>query len=238
MQEEMFFFIADISGYTAYMVKNEKEQAHGTLIISELIKTVAREAALPIEIAKLEGDAIFFCLPAALLTKEIALTEQLLHFFSAFSKKVEELQQSTACDCGACANIEKLNLKIVVHFGKASRETIGSFHELSGVDVILVHRLLKNQVKEKRYLMLTEAAHALLQLPAAGRVVRGVERDKDIGEISVVVYYPDDQGASIARRELTFFEKLKSHYQLATGSLLLKFGILPKPPFRHFPPRE
>ncbi|MES2121834.1 MAG: DUF2652 domain-containing protein [Chlamydiota bacterium] len=240
MPEEMFLFIADISGYTAYMVRSEREHTHGTLVISELIKVLARQASLPMEVSKLEGDAVFFYLPLAKLTPEMAgnplhLTKQLLCFFQTFSMKVRELQQSAACDCGACTHIDKLELKIVAHLGKATPETIGSFHELSGVDVILVHRLLKNQVKEKRYLMLTQAAHQRLKLPQEGRVTERVEIDKDIGEIPVVVYFPQDQGESIPRKDLSFTEKLKSHFHLATGTLLLKLGIIKRPRFHNFP---
>lgn len=240
MPEEMFLFIADISGYTAYMVKSEREHTHGTLVIGALIKALAKEAVLPMEVSKLEGDAIFFYLPLAKLPPEMAsnplrLTEQLLRFFQTFSMKVRELQQSAACDCGACTNIDKLELKIVAHLGKATFETIGSFHELSGVDVILVHRLLKNQVKEKRYLMLTHAARRHLGLPKEGRVIEGVEKDKDIGEITVVIYFPQDQGGSVPRRELSFAEKLKSHVQLAMGSFFLKLGLIKRPLFHNFP---
>ena len=187
-EEEMFFFIADISGYTAYMLKNEMEYTHGTLIVSELIKCLVKEVQTPMEISKLEGDAVFLFLRNAAIPEEIRndptlLGQKILQFFTVFSHKLKELQQSTACDCGGCSNIDKLNLKIVAHFGKAATETIGSFKELAGVDVIIAHRLLKNQVKEKRYLLMTESAHSRLKLPMDGKVEQWDEHDKDIGQV-------------------------------------------------------
>lgn len=238
--QKMFFFIADISGYTAYMVKNQVERTHGTLVINALIKTLSREVTIPLEISKLEGDAIFLFLPIeqlpqAMKSEPYLITQKLLNLFKVFTKKVRELQDSTACGCGACSNIDELNLKIVAHYGSASLDTIGSFKELSGVDVILVHRLLKNQVKEHRYFLVTKAALPHLPLPKEGRIFEGVEEDKDIGKIEVVVYYPPEEGVLPQKKELTFLEKAKSHFQLAFGGMLLKIGLAKQPDFHNFP---
>lgn len=239
-EEEMFFFIADISGYTAYMIKNEMDYTHGTLIINELIKCLVKEVQTPMEISKLEGDAIFLFLRSSQLSDEIRndprrLGQKILQFFTIFSQKLKELQLSTACDCGACSNIEKLNLKIVAHYGKAAMNTIGSFKELAGVDVIIPHRLLKNQVKEKRYLLMTEAAHSRLELPQDGKIERWDEVDKDIGAIPVYVFYPPGQEVISEKKPLNFFERTKSHFKLAIGGALLKWGLIKRRPFHHFP---
>ena len=242
-QEEMFFFIADISGYTAYMIQNQMAMDHGTLVINALIKTLVKTAEIPLEVSKLEGDAVFLFLPVSQLPQEMKkdpslLTARLIQLFEAFSTQVTQLQRSTACDCGACSHISKLNLKVVGHYGKASIEMIGAFKELAGVDVILIHRLLKNQVKQKRYLLLTKAAAERLPIPAEGKSEMGVERDQDIGEIPVVIYYPPEQEVSAPKKELTFLEKLKSHWELGLGAKLLKWGIMKRPVFRNFPSKE
>ena len=84
--------------------------------------------------------------------------EKLLAFFRLFGEKIGELSQSTTCTCNACAHIEKLRLKVVVHSGEALFHRVLNFVELAGVDVIIVHRLLKNSVNADQYLLLTEAA--------------------------------------------------------------------------------
>lgn len=241
-EEEMYFFIADISGYTAYMLKNEMDYTHGTLIVNELIKSLVKEVQMPMEISKLEGDAIFLFLKNDQIPQEIRdnplfLGQKMLQFFTVFSCKLKELQHSTACDCGGCSNIDKLNLKMVAHFGKAAIDTIGSFRELSGVDVILVHRLLKNQAKKKRYLLMTEAAHSRLLLPE-GKLDQWEEHDKDIGTIPVFVYYPPEEEILSEKKALTFFEKTKSHFKLAIGGALLKCGLKKPGNFNHFPPKN
>ncbi len=235
-ETEMFFFIADISGYTAYMLKNEMDYTHGTLIVSELIKSLVKEIQVPMEISKLEGDAIFLYLRKQNIPAE-ELSEKILQFFEIFSHKLKELQQSTACDCGGCSNIDQLNLKIVAHYGKASIETIGSFTELAGIDVILIHRLLKNQVKEKRYLLMTQAAYDRLKLPTDGKIVQAEEHDKDLGTIVVYIYYPREGEPLPEKKPLNFLEKTKSHFKLGIGGALLKWGIKKPPDFHNFPPK-
>lgn len=60
--------LADISGYTRFLTANAKSLAHSQTILTELIQTLVHHAELPLEVAKLEGDAVFFvarCPPRA-----------------------------------------------------------------------------------------------------------------------------------------------------------------------------
>ena len=41
-----------------------------------------------------------------------------------------------------------LRLKVIAHYGEAVRSQVAGFDEVSGVDVIVLHRLLKNQRKK------------------------------------------------------------------------------------------
>jgi hypothetical protein len=58
-----------------------------------------------------------------------------------------------------------LRLKVIDHYGVAIRSKVSGFDELSGVDVIVLHRLLKNEVKGSEYLRLTEPAYRFLKPP-------------------------------------------------------------------------
>lgn len=240
MPDEMFFFIADISGYTQYMVRNQMEHDHGILMINELMTALVNEVALPMEISKLEGDAIFLYLSYEKLSAEMhndprLLTEKILRFFTTFQRKLNAMQEGSACDCGACANLSSLNIKIIAHFGKASMVKIGPFMELSGVDVILVHRLLKNQVKERRYLLLTDAAYQKLKLPAEGKLVQSEESDKDIGNVKVYVYFPPEGVPPPEKKELTVWKKIQNHTKLFVGTALLKLGKKGDRHYHNFP---
>ncbi len=238
-EQEMYFFITDISGYTSYMIKNQMDYTHGTLIISDLMESLVKEVKLPMEISKLEGDAVFLFLREDKLGDEFkdpsVLRESLLHFFSVFSSKLQALRNSTACDCGGCSNIEALTLKIITHYGKAAMVQIGSFSELSGVDVILVHRLLKNHVEGKRYLLMTQPVYQKLAFPKEMKVTQGQEEDKDLGIIPVYIYFPPVEEMA-PKEDLSFIQKTKSHLKLAVGEKLLKLGVKKPGEFHNLPP--
>src|SRR6185369_2878657 len=100
--QPVLLIIADISGYTRYMTANAKTLAHSQTIITELVKAIIETVELPLEVAKLEGDAVFlFCrkLNGAQpwLEAKRVIGEKLLTFFRMFSEKVAELSQSTTC---------------------------------------------------------------------------------------------------------------------------------------------
>jgi len=188
-EEKVVLLIADISGYTDFMLANEKSLEHSHIIIGELIETILKEVDLPLTLAKLEGDAVFLYAVKddAFASRAADLGARLLRFFNAFANKVAELTLSSFCKCGACTNIERLKLKMVVHSGRCAFYQIANLTELSGVDVIIVHRLLKNSVGLSEYVLLTEAAQQDLQLPLT-LLSKGEETYDGIGNVQTYVY--------------------------------------------------
>ncbi len=59
VEKHAVFFIADISGYTKFIFSNEKEISHSQMVIRELITTLLDAVNLPLELIRIEGDAIF-----------------------------------------------------------------------------------------------------------------------------------------------------------------------------------
>ena len=55
----VLLMIADISGYTKFMISNKQSLLHSQMIITELTKTIIKQVEIPFEVSKLEGDAIF-----------------------------------------------------------------------------------------------------------------------------------------------------------------------------------
>ncbi len=199
----MLLIIADISGYTRYMTANAKTLGHSQTIITELVKAIIRQIELPLEVAKLEGDAVFlFCRKQAGAkpwpeAKKI-IGDNLITFFRMFGEKINELSASTTCTCNACTHIEKLRLKVVVHSGEALFHRVFNFVELAGVDVIIVHRLLKNSVNADQYLLLTEAARHDLEFSETIKLKSGQETYDDIGKINTLVFLPDGENTMMA----------------------------------------
>jgi len=194
-QSKVILLIADISGYTNFMIANRNTISKSHKIIIELINTIIAHIELPLEVAKIEGDAVFLF---ALKGKDEAewkqlckkIGEKLIAFFDVFSTKVNELRSSVLCSENTCIAIETLKLKIVVHTGYAELVSFGTFKELSGIDVILVHRLLKNSIIEKEYILMTESACSEIMFPKIICIETGLEKYDDMGEVKTFVYFP------------------------------------------------
>ena len=87
--------------------------------------------------------------------------------YFGFRRRRRDVRQATSCECNACSRIPDLDLKFVVHHGEAIHQKVAGRQELLGSDVIVVHRLLKNEVVERTgieaYALLSQAS-----LDAAG----------------------------------------------------------------------
>jgi hypothetical protein len=66
--------------------------------------------------------------------------------YFAFRKRLRSIKQASSCECQACTRMQNLDVKFVVHHGEFIRQKMSGREELAGRDVILVHRLLKNDV--------------------------------------------------------------------------------------------
>jgi hypothetical protein len=66
------------------------------------------------------------------------------------------------CACAACAAIDGLGIKSFLHAGPIAIKQIRQFREIAGAPVIVLHRLLKNSIAEREYLLLTNSFAALL----------------------------------------------------------------------------
>ena len=60
------------------------------------------------------------------------------------------------CPCDGCAQADNLKLKFVAHVGEVATQTVKKRQTLVGIDVIHVHRLLKNPVQVPEYVLLSE----------------------------------------------------------------------------------
>jgi uncharacterized protein YndB with AHSA1/START domain len=144
--ETACFVIADISGYTGYLADVELDHAQD--IIADLIDTVVRALRPPFRLAKLEGDAAFVYAVAGKIDGSL-LQDNVEATYFAFRKRLRNIKQSSICECNACRQMPKLDLKFVAHHGEVAKQKMAGRDELVGRDVILVHRLLKNAVDEK-----------------------------------------------------------------------------------------
>ena len=139
------FLIADISGYTGYLADVELDHAQD--ILADLVGSVVTALRPNFRLAKLEGDAAFTFMTTEKVDGSMLL-DTIERCYFGFRRRRRDVRQATSCECNACARIPDLDLKFVVHHGEAIIQRVAGRQELLGSDVIVVHRLLKNEVAE------------------------------------------------------------------------------------------
>ncbi len=140
------FLIADISGYTGYLADVELDHAQD--ILADLIGAVVTALRPNFRLAKLEGDAAFTFATVEKVDGSMLL-DTIERCYFGFRRRRRDVRQATSCECNACARIPDLDLKFVVHHGTAILQKVAGRQELLGSDVIVAHRLLKNEVVER-----------------------------------------------------------------------------------------
>ena len=184
------FLIADISGYTSYLAGVEIDHAQD--IIADLVGTVVTALRPSFRLAKLEGDAAFTYAPAEKVDGTLLL-DTIERCYFGFRRRRRDVRQATACECNACVRIPDLNLKFVVHHGLATHQKMAGRDELMGSDVIVVHRLLKNDVVERlglaAYALITGACIDAMAIdPVALGMTGTTETYEHIGEVRAWVH--------------------------------------------------
>jgi class 3 adenylate cyclase len=189
-----YLFLADISGYTAFMSGVELE--HGLdftegvpaaySILGDLLDSVVEGVKSDLALVKLEGDAVFAAAPAAGLDGQGDRVLETIHgTYLAFIDARTRAIPSSDHVCTACPAVAHLDLKVVLHRGQSVRQPVGSGSDLLGPAVTVAHRLLKNTVRERigarPYLFMTDAAATGLGLQGIG--LAHVEEYPDAGPI-------------------------------------------------------
>ena len=174
---EGYLLLADISGYTAFLGETELEHAHG--IVRELTALIRRELVPPLRFVKREGDAVFCYADGAVFRDGERLIETIEACYFAFSNRIDDIERSTTCDCLACKSVGSLDLKFLAHFGAFVVDDDDGHEDLTGRDVILVHRLLKNTIDGSAYAFFTAAC--LRRLPPGFAPAPHVENCDSLG---------------------------------------------------------
>ena len=120
----------------------------------------------PFTLSKLEGDAVFAYAPS---DADIPRGDELLAVvqatYDAFRRLLADAHDVWTCRCDACMRIDQLELKFIVHAGRYVIQSIAGTAELVGPEVVMAHRLLKNDAVPT----LGTGAYALLTAPAVER---------------------------------------------------------------------
>jgi hypothetical protein len=187
--QRTLLLIADISGYTRYLRTHRMSLAHAEVNLTRLLEAVI-DAAPGFDLIEIEGDAAFLArradphddgATADAMARAVAAMHRAFH-------RERRYVASNLCPCAACEETNDMKLKFVAHVGEVADQTIRNRRKLVGIDVILVHRLLKNAVEDPEYVLMSdelyraagpafEPVRALVQeLEGLGTVVTYVAR--------------------------------------------------------------
>ncbi len=164
--ERSLLLIADIGGYTDYMLTHRMSLAHAEVNTSRLLERVI-DAVPDFDLIEIEGDAAFLARSADTADGE-ATVDQVLEAALAMHRAFHVERQYVAtnlCPCASCTQATNLKLKFVAHVGEVATQTIRERRKLVGIDVIHVHRLLKNPVAVPEYVLMSEELYRTRTAP-------------------------------------------------------------------------
>ncbi len=145
--------IPDISGFTEFMTTTEL--THSSIAINGLIESIVNTVGEEYEVSEIEGDAVLLIKKGPAPSKKEIL-DTCLNIFNAFHFQQKWMQEHTICPCHACRTIRNLSLKFVAHHGPVSEIKVGRFAKLSGPEMIVAHRLLKNSIGNNEYVLMSD----------------------------------------------------------------------------------
>jgi len=150
--EPTLLFIPDISGFTKFV--HETEISHSEHIITELLESLIDANEMELQISEIEGDAVLFYRKGKKPTAAETLA-QVQRMYIKFHVALRKYESQRICQCGACVNSNGLSLKFIIHYGDISINQVKTRIKLFGKDLIVAHRLMKNEISLKEYVLIT-----------------------------------------------------------------------------------
>jgi class 3 adenylate cyclase len=165
--------LADISGYTSWVAATELEHSRRALAL--LLEAMIEALRGRLEAGQVAGDAVLFVGEGL----DPSFVSWLDDAYREFQRTVSELGANNTCGCRACDLVPTLTMKALAHYGRYNVLRVGPSQQLHGADVIVPHRLAKNSVPSREYVLATPAlAERLSEKDRA----RFTWRDEDAGE--------------------------------------------------------
>ncbi|TCC90079.1 DUF2652 domain-containing protein [Pedobacter frigiditerrae] len=152
MKHSGLIFIPDISGFTQFV--NNVELKHSQHIIQELLEAILDSNEMELKVSEVEGDAILFYKLGKSPDLDITY-KQVERMFQSFHQQLKNYESKRTCHCKACIAATHLSLKIITHYGEFKEYRIKDFLKLIGKDVIVAHQLLKNDIPDHEYWLIT-----------------------------------------------------------------------------------
>jgi hypothetical protein len=132
---------------------------HAEKIIGELMESILDEVELPVIAHEILGDAIsLYAVDNGSPDLADNIYLQLEKYFRAFhAREAYLLRECGYCICEACNKVGELKMKAILHSGEAAFTKVRDIQKISGEDVIIAHRLLKNSIPSDEYIFVTNS---------------------------------------------------------------------------------
>ncbi|PIB30511.1 hypothetical protein BFP77_04135 [Maribacter sp. 4U21] len=146
--------IPDISGFTEFMSETDFDLS--SKVIPTLLNNIIYSNEIGLKVSEIEGDAVLFY-KSGEMPSLVNLIKQCVYFYTEFYKQMDILREKYRDSKDATVIPEILGLKIILHYGAAIALTkVGTRIKLFGEDLIVAHRLLKNDIEMDEYLLLSQ----------------------------------------------------------------------------------
>jgi uncharacterized protein DUF2652 len=191
---EALLLLADIAGYTEFMRLHRLNLAHSQEITQRLLESML-DAVPGLKLVEVEGDALFLSAPHDSEQEPDSSSAWLpaaLAMYQAFHEKQQWMVAHNLCVCDACRQIGQLNVKFVAHVGDVVPQRIRDTEKLVGVDVIAVHRMLKNDVQAAEYVLMSEPLYERLEPQLRDRAERVEQELEGLGKMPLYFVELDD----------------------------------------------
>src|SRR6266700_632961 len=192
--------IADIGGYTEYMQFHRSMLGHAEAATRRMLDKIV-DAARDFDLIEIEGDATFLSRDADGLDGPetlSAITRAAVDMHRAFHAE-RRLVERNICPCKSCTQTGALKLKFVAHVGDVATQTIKRRKKLVGMDVIYVHRLLKNPVTVPEYLLVSDDLFRAGGTASSELVMQEIAQDLEgIGRVQTFFVDVGDIAAPLA----------------------------------------
>ena len=220
--------IADIGGYTAFMKAHRTSLVHAQDVVARLLEAVI-DAAPNLTLLEIEGDAAFFYAwaPSEQDASSARLAaNQILAMHRAFHVCQQAIATLNTCPCQGCRQAEELRVKFVAHVGEVAIQRVKRVSKLAGLPVILAHRMLKNTVPLREYMLLSEPLFGLSDEQTRTRAQPLPQEFEGLG--SLLTYYVDIEDLAAAlppRPQITRLGQLRETWGVMLRTLPYLLGI-------------
>jgi hypothetical protein len=175
------FVLADIGGYTHFL--SDVGIEHAKEITSHLFNRIVEVNPHRWKVGNVIGDCLFLYSDRNDPPDEVFTYLRLV--YENFKESLEEIAAGSTCRCGACDRSSDLALKFVVHSGEFATQQIAGRQELIGADIVVAHRLLKNSIPFREYVLFSTSVADVAK--ASGLAAEsGRENYEDVGGVDYV----------------------------------------------------